>query len=220
MHPGLLRLFLGLSMILADGLFNVVLITIGKESPNHRYLCKETTNITVNSSNHFNDEICWSWKFDSNGSCMFNLLFASTICLHLTIFIFFTSSFLKCLFPELALVAQRSLFFRCIGRYFSVALNFAAFVVAAALLVYVGVHDSSNSQCKDTGHLWRNCKDKSNACWVFAIFCLGCLFSYVGVLLSAHDARMMYLGRRDFEEEEQIYQRYVDYDAVKDLDSY
>ena len=219
MHPAIIRLFLCFFLVTTDVFFMVVIVKVGEEHPAKRYLCQENSNAT-----HQNNEngTCWAWSLGpTDQKCMFTLLFAATICLHFAIFIFFVSSILKCLFPEFEIVAQRSLFFRCLGRYLSVALNFAACIMASSLLVYVSVNDSeAQSSCFETGHLWWNCRKRRDRCYVYAILLSGCVFSLVSTYLSACDARLMYIGRKDLEEQERIYQTYVDYHAVKDLDSY
>lgn len=218
MHPAILRLFLCFFLVSTDVFFLVVIVKVGEETSTSRYLCKNDTTLSHDDRNG----TCWNWDFGSTDkSCMFTLLFAATICLHLAIFAAFTSSVVKCLFPEFAFAAQRSPFLSCISRYLLVALSFAGCILSSSLLVYVLVRDSkSSSSCFKTGHLWWNCKKNSDNCYVFALLATGCGFSLLSVFLSACDARLMHIGKKDFEEEERIYQIYVDYHAVRDLDSY
>lgn len=218
MHPALLQLLIGFFLITTDVFFLVVLLRVGDETPSTRYLCRENSTGTIINENG----TCWTWSFGSSKqSCMFSLLFASTVCLDIAVFIFFISSIVKCCFPEFMLVLQRILLFRYLGRYLSVALNFAACIMASALLVYVSVLDDEQpSSCYHTGHLWWNCRKTRGCCYLYALLLTGCIFSLVSTFLTACDARLMYIGRKDLEEQERIYQTYVDYHAIKDMDSY
>lgn len=218
MHPAVSRVLTGFCIIAADALFLTVLITVGKESSENAYLCPK-----FNSTSKNHSAPCWNWKFEnSDGSCMFTLLFASTICLHIDILLFFLSAFLRCLVPEFILVAQRSLFFRCMGRYLPVVLNFAACILASSLVVYTAVRDSADHPplCKKSALLWKNCHDKKKACWVFVILLAGCVFSLVATVLSALDARSSYSGRLAEEERERLYQSYIDYSSIKEVDTF
>ena len=217
MHPAISRLLIGFCIITADALFLTVLMIVGKESSDHANLCPK-----VNSSKN-DTSPCWNWKFEKSvGRCMFTLLFASTICLHIDIFIFFLGAFLRCLVPEFILIAQRSLFFRFTGRYLPVVLNFAACVLASSLVVYTAVRDSTDNppSCKHSALLWKNCHDKKKSCWVFAILLAGCVFSLVATVFSALDARSSYSGRLAEEERERLYQSYIDYSTIKEIDSF
>ena len=220
MHPACLRLLLCFFLVASDTFFLVVIVKVGEETGTKHYLCKEN-NATRNGSSK--NGICWTWNLsEADGNCMFTLLFAATLCLHLAIFVFLVSSILKCLFPECAIMAQRSLLIKYIGRYLSVVLSSTACVLASSLLVYVSVNDSKGeeSPCFKTGHLWRNCRKGDSGCYVYIILLTGCICSLIATLLSACDARMMYITNKELDEQEQIYREYVDYQAFSNLDSY
>ena len=226
MHPACLGLLICFFLVATDTFFLVVIAKVGEESYTKHYLCSENST-TVHENNTtirvINDMgTCWAWNLGSTDkTCMFTLLFAATICLHIAIFAFFTGSILKCLFPEFTIVAQRSPLFRCVGRYLTVALSFAACIMGSSVLIYVSVNDSkAESSCFKTGHLWRNCRQGKDGCYLYVLLLTGCISSLVSTFLCACDARLMYITKKELDEQEKIYKSYVDYHAIGDLDSY
>jgi len=219
MHPACIRILLCIFLITTDAFFLVVIVKVGNENTAERYLCKE--NRTISKENNQNGT-CWAWNLGSQDeTCMFSLLFAATICLHTAFLVVFVSAIVKCLFPEFVILAQRSVLLRCLSRYFTVALSFAACNLGSSLLIYISVNDSmTKSSCFKTGHLWWNCRKGRDSCYVYALLLTGCVCSLLLTFLSACDARLVYVTKKDIEEQEQIYKSYVDYQAIKDLDSY
>lgn len=211
MHRALLRVCMTIFAIVSGALFLAVLIEVAD---------KATISPFCLSSSPNGSYPCWDWKFDNNTPyCMFNLIFASAVLLGITVLVFFISALWKCLFPEFALVAQRSMFCRCISRYSCVALNFTSGVLAVSFISFALRHRKSSTSCDQTADLANRCFSEGS-CLSFLLIFFGFVFSLLASLLSAWDARFWYISGKEKEEREEIYQSYKDYSSIQDFNNF
>ncbi len=210
MHPAISRFCMFVCAVAANVIFLIILFQVGRQN-SVQQIC----------SSSGISRPCWDWKFNkSKLFCMFHLLFAATVCLEAVILIFFTSSFMKCLFPEFAVIGQRRLCIRFVTRYLSVACNFASCVLALTFVAYILVHRNSTDSCYQFADITNSCILGEDSCLQFVLVVVGFVFTLFSTMFSAWDARFSYFVKKEDDERERIYQSYMDYNSIQEVNNF
>ena len=199
--PAVLRLGKFLSLSVVIGLYTAILVDV-----------KKGKDIALCVSNKTLEKTCWDGNISNTGrtlKCPFTLIYTTIILLSFALVMFFMSGIVKCLFPEVVLLINRTPICCKITQYYSLSVHVLANCFAVAFVVFMALNSFTKNSCYYSADIVRNCTHRRSLCWMFAFVLMGFVSGIVAMVCSFLEARKFYRERLEDEMCDQLYNEYL-----------